>query len=157
MISTLFMSFNLYGLVIAWIQEAHNDVRESKRWWFRNKASIDILRMRNDAETILKSQVPFVPSLYCPWNDSMNMCRACHLQNPQHATHLLNSRVGHRIENNCWTNDKYDQHTISYCSKYGILLYMTFYSWVTMQNTLSWNITIILPQREGVQQCEGYK
>ena len=38
-ISTLFMKFNLYGLVIAWIQMAHKknvpwsiDVCESKRW-----------------------------------------------------------------------------------------------------------------------------
>ena len=103
-ISTLFMKFNLYGLVIAWIQVAHAknapwsiDVCESKRWWFRNKNSVDILRMRNDAETILKSWVPLVPSLYCPWNDSTNMCRACHLRNPQHETHFLNSLVGYRM------------------------------------------------------------
>ena len=103
-ISTLFMKFNLYGLVIAWIQEApainapwSSDVCESKRWRFRNKNSITILRMRNDAETILKSRIPLVPSLNCPWNDSTNMYRACHLLNPQHETHLLNSLVGCRM------------------------------------------------------------
>ena len=103
-ISTLFMKFDLYGLVMAWIKVAHTktaacsaDVCEGKRVWFRNKNSISILRMRNDAEAILKSRVPLVPSLYCPWNDSTNMCRACHLRNPQHAIHLLNSFVGYRM------------------------------------------------------------
>ena len=103
-ISILFMKFILYGLVIAWKQEAHanritcsSDVCENERWWFTNRNSINILRMRNDAETILKSRVPLVPSLYCPWNDSTNMCRACHLRNPQHETHLLNSLVGYRM------------------------------------------------------------
>ena len=86
-ISTLFMKFNLFGLVIAWIQEAHAirtpcsfDVCKNERWWFTNTNSTSILRMRNDAETILKSWVPLVPSLYCPWNDSTNMCRACNLR-----------------------------------------------------------------------------
>ena len=43
-----------------------------------------ILRMRNNAENILKSQVSLVPSLYSPWNDSTIMCRASHHWNPQH-------------------------------------------------------------------------
>ena len=41
---------------------------------------------------ILKS--PLVPSLYC---HSTNMCRASHLQNPQHKTDFLNSLVGYRM------------------------------------------------------------
>ena len=46
-------------------------------------ASINILRMKNDAETILKSWVALVTSLYCSWNDFTNVCRAW---NPQHTT-----------------------------------------------------------------------
>ena len=39
----------------------------------------------------------FHPCSYCPWNDSTNMCRAYHLRNPQHETHLLNSLVGYTM------------------------------------------------------------
>ena len=102
--STLFMKFNLYGLVIAKIQEAHatkapciSAVCAGRWWWFKNKASISMLRMRKDADTILKSWVPLVPSLYCPWNDSMNICRAYHLWNLQHETQFLNSLVGYKM------------------------------------------------------------
>ena len=38
-----------------------------------------------------------IPSWYCPWNDSMNMWRACHLRNLQHETLLLNNLVGYRM------------------------------------------------------------
>ena len=94
----------LYGLMMAKIKVAHTkiavcsaDMCEGKQAWFMENNSITILRMRNAAEAILKSRVPFVPSLYCPWNDSTNTCRACHLRNLQHATDLLNSLVGYRM------------------------------------------------------------
>ena len=103
-ISILLLMFSLYGLVIAWKQEAHKKrktcnsaVWKVERWWFMNKNSISILRMRNDAETILKSRVPLVPFLNCPWNDSTKMYRACHLRNSKHETHFLNSFVGYRM------------------------------------------------------------
>ena len=120
---------------------------------FRNKTSISILRMRNDAETILKSRVPLVPSLYCHWNDSTNMCRACHLRNPQHETHFLNSLVGYRMRRIVGINIKITNTQTAIAEKYGILLCMTFYSWVIVQNTLVLNITKIIMNVEGVQQC----
>ena len=45
----------------------------------------------------LKSQVPLLPSLYCPWNDSTNVCSGYHSRNPQHETHFLNSVVGYIV------------------------------------------------------------
>ena len=95
------MKFNLYGFVIVYTHATKapciSDVSAGRRWWFMKKASINILKMRKDAETFLKSRVPLLPSLYCPWNDSMNMCRAYHLQNLQHETHFLNSLVGYKM------------------------------------------------------------
>ena len=143
-ISTLIMKFNLYSFVIAWIQVAHAKIAPSisdecaGKWWgFRNQTSISILRMKNDAENILKSRVPLVPSLYCLWNDSTNMCSACHLRNPQHETHFLNMQsCGVQNKKNCWRNYEYYQHTNSYSWKNAMHLWIAFYCWVVIQKTL---------------------
>ena len=72
-----------------------------ERWWFRNKNSVDILRMRNDAETSWSHEYHWFHSCTVP-EMIKQTCRACHLQNPKHETHLLNSLVhGVQNEKNC--------------------------------------------------------
>ena len=56
-----------------------------------------LISQSNIRSISLKSQVPLLPSLYCPWNDSTNVCSGYHSRNPQHVTHFLNSVVGYIV------------------------------------------------------------
>ena len=160
--------------MIIWKQEAYtqsahcsSDVWEDKHWWFRNKASINILRMKNDAETILKSRVALVTSLYCSWNDSTNMCRAW---NPQHATercccvyvakllqthyklftitcvlycecytHMVKQWQWYQKEQNVVTINVFKSHHFQKWTKY---LWIGFHIQTTGLKFLSWNLGI---------------
>ena len=70
-----------YGNAIQWcklllipsslgLQEKYLSTQHSELLWHTTFR----VTMRNNAKNILKSQVPFVPSLHSPWNDSTITC-----------------------------------------------------------------------------------
>ena len=126
-ISTLFMKFNLYGLVITWIQEAPainapciSDVCDGRRWWYRNRNSISILRMQK-------------PS----WNHEYHRFHPCTVPKmipqtcAQHATCEI-----HNMKSTFWTVLWGPIVGQLYLCKYGMLLWMAFHSWIIIQEPL---------------------
>ena len=149
--STLFMTLNLYGLVTAWMQEAHknstpcsSDVHVDKCIRLIKQTSISILKdeewCRNHSEVVRTIGSILVLSL--KWFHK-------HVQSmPPPKSTIWNtlSEQSCRVHNekNFWKNDKYYQHTTSYSCKHDKFLCMTFHCRIIIQNTLLWKVKIMV-------------